>query len=135
MITTFSQILIAFDGSASSLKALDMALIMAKTFTARVSLVHVVNAENGMQETELQEKVKQKSVEAGINIHYISKKGKVFKEIVHAAKEINADLIVMGAHGLTGFQEFWIGSNAFRVASSFPLPGNQHAGTYRLPRV
>jgi len=49
-------------------------------------------------------------------------KGKVYKEIVGIAEKENAFLIVIGTHGSTGFEEFWIGSNANRMVSSSKIP-------------
>jgi nucleotide-binding universal stress UspA family protein len=48
--------------------------------------------------------------------------GKVYKEIVAAAEEGNADLIVVGTHGSSGFEEFWIGSNANKIVSATDKP-------------
>lgn len=45
----------------------------------------------------------------------IIKHFKVFKEINNIAKEINADLIIMGSHGATGLKEFFLGSNTEKV--------------------
>jgi nucleotide-binding universal stress UspA family protein len=43
-------------------------------------------------------------------------------EIVTAAKELDADLIVIASHGLTGWKHFAIGSTADRVARAAPCP-------------
>ncbi len=48
--------------------------------------------------------------------------GKVYKEIVTAAEEGNADLVVVGTHGSAGFEEFWIGSNANKIVSATDKP-------------
>lgn len=42
--------------------------------------------------------------------------------ILDAADELNADLIVMGSHGRTGFKKFFLGSVAQEVLSISPLP-------------
>jgi nucleotide-binding universal stress UspA family protein len=39
-----------------------------------------------------------------------------------AAEELDASLIIMGTHGVAGFQEFWMGSNAYKVVSSSKCP-------------
>src|SRR5207249_2642011 len=48
--------------------------------------------------------------------------GKVHSEIVKAADEIKADIIVMGTHGVSGFREFIMGSNTFRVVHDAHCP-------------
>jgi len=46
----------------------------------------------------------------------------VAEQIVDYATEIRADLIIMGTHGTSGVQDFFIGSNAYRVVSTSPVP-------------
>ncbi len=50
------------------------------------------------------------------------REGKVYTEIVDEAEEGNADLIIVGTHGSSGFEEFWIGSNANKVVSASDTP-------------
>ncbi len=55
-------------------------------------------------------------------ISYKIRKGKVYKEIAAEAKTQKATLVVAGTHGASGFEEFWIGSNANRMVSSCDCP-------------
>ncbi len=55
-------------------------------------------------------------------IDYYIGKGKVYKVICKAAEEKGSFLIITGTHGSSGFEEFWIGSNANRIVSSSKLP-------------
>ncbi|MHC1708525.1 MAG: universal stress protein [Bacteroidales bacterium] len=48
--------------------------------------------------------------------------GKVYKEVVNEAVESNAFLIVTGTHGVSGFEERWMGSNANKIVSDSPCP-------------
>lgn len=48
--------------------------------------------------------------------------GKPFVEIVRAAKERDADLIVIGTHGRTGLAHMLIGSTAEKVVRMAPCP-------------
>jgi nucleotide-binding universal stress UspA family protein len=50
------------------------------------------------------------------------RKGKVYKEIADEAKAQKALLVVAGTHGASGFEKFWIGSNANRIVSSCECP-------------
>ena len=43
-------------------------------------------------------------------------------EIVEAAKELDADLIIIATHGYTGWKHFCIGSTAERVVRAAPCP-------------
>jgi nucleotide-binding universal stress UspA family protein len=55
-------------------------------------------------------------------IEYKIRKGKVYKEIVNQATYSDAFLIVAGTHGASGFEEFWIGSNAYRIVAAASCP-------------
>ncbi|MBP6976952.1 MAG: universal stress protein [Bacteroidales bacterium] len=55
-------------------------------------------------------------------ISYVIKDGKVYREIVGFAEEEKAFLIVVGTHGSSGIEEFWIGSNAQKIVSSAKCP-------------
>ncbi len=58
----------------------------------------------------------------GGEMSYQIREGKVYTEIVDAAEESNADLVVVGTHGSSGFEEFWIGSNANKIVSATDKP-------------
>ena len=47
---------------------------------------------------------------------------KVFSEVNAIAKEINADLIIMGSHGASGLKEFFTGSNTEKVIRYSEVP-------------
>lgn len=48
--------------------------------------------------------------------------GKIYKEVTQEAKESKATLIVVGTHGASGFEEFWIGSNANKIVAASSCP-------------
>ncbi len=50
------------------------------------------------------------------------RKGKVYKEIADEAKSLKAMLVVAGTHGASGYEKFWIGSNANRIVSACECP-------------
>ena len=53
---------------------------------------------------------------------YKIRNGKVHKEIVNQAKYHDAFLIIAGTHGTSGFEEFWIGSSAYKIVTYAPCP-------------
>ena len=55
-------------------------------------------------------------------ISYKVRKGKVYSEIATEAKTSRAMMVVAGTHGASGFEEFWIGSNANRIVSACDCP-------------
>ena len=58
----------------------------------------------------------------GNKITYKIRTGTVYKEIAKEAKDTKAMLVVAGTHGASGFEEFWIGSNANKIVSAAPCP-------------
>jgi nucleotide-binding universal stress UspA family protein len=69
---------------------------------------------------DLQEK--HRKLLKGGRLDYKIRKGKVYIEVAQQAKSISADFIVSGTHGVSGFEEFWIGSNAYRIVTHAPCP-------------
>ena len=55
-------------------------------------------------------------------IDYAIREGKIYREIIDEAKEIESLCIIMGTHGISGFEQFWIGSNANKLISVSPCP-------------
>ncbi len=120
MNNAFEHILIPFDNSESARVALRTAVNLTKKFSAKMTLVFVnANADTEKKIKKIIEKVKDRT---GQEIYYLRPSGRPYHEIVQAAKTTGADLIIMGTHGAGGVQEFFIGSNAYRVVSSSPVP-------------
>ncbi|MCK9480485.1 MAG: universal stress protein [Bacteroidia bacterium] len=117
------KILVPYEGSPSSEIALKKAVLTAKIFNAELTVVFVVTDSTS---AAMVDKVKELTVgkykDSGVNIHFVQRKGRIYKEINAQEKELEADLIMMGTHGAKGFQENWIGTNAFRVVSASKCP-------------
>jgi nucleotide-binding universal stress UspA family protein len=116
----FKKILLGFDNSASSVIALQKALATCKIFN---TMLYVVNVKDPKSlEKGYGINIQQIADQFGVKIQYMEKRGNVSREIHATEKEIKADLIFMGAHGLNGFQPYWIGSNALRVIAASNCP-------------
>ncbi len=55
-------------------------------------------------------------------IDFVIREGKIYREVIDEAKEMDSLCIVMGTHGVSGFEQFWIGSNANKLISVSPCP-------------
>lgn len=117
MDTSFKHILVPVDGSAQSIVAFKSAVFFAQKYNSTLTAVHI---EESSDEEGL--KAKLEPLSNGVQYHYLHKSGSVFKGILAAAEETDTSLIIMGTHGITGFQEFWMGSNAYKVVSSSKCP-------------
>lgn len=126
------NIIVAIDFSAGSMHALDYAIALSNHLKANLKMVWVNNKAHQESESSsfreeairnLNEIVssKQPLLEHG-ELSFKVRKGKVYQEIASQAKLIDAELIIAGTHGVTGYEEFWIGSNAYRIVSYAPCP-------------
>jgi nucleotide-binding universal stress UspA family protein len=131
------QLLVAIDFSKCSIKALEFAIGIANNMAGNVLMVHVDKPQStesvySKRGSEHQEKIKglldklvkkyQSSLHGNGKLEYKIRKGKVYTEIANQAKYSDAYLLVVGTHGVSGFEEFWIGSNAFKLVTSAPCP-------------
>ena len=130
------NLLVAIDFSRNAIRAFEYALMYAECFKADISLIWVDNCvgpdlmiegtdgESHYESRELLKEIvdKYQSKFKKGNISYKLRKGKVYEEISKQAKKIGADLIFAGTHGITGFEKYWIGSNAYRIVTHAPCP-------------
>jgi nucleotide-binding universal stress UspA family protein len=63
-----------------------------------------------------------KEVSKDITLDYKLRKGKIYHELDGLARTIGAMLILTGAHGISGFEEYWIGSNAVKIVTYSTCP-------------
>ncbi len=132
------KILVPFDFSEHSEKALHWATGIAEKWQAQVLLFHVVSAATYPMMTEAyyntaqvearrEEDAKQQlkemaAKEKTVNIETKVKVGEPFWDICRAAEEEKMDLIVMGSHGRTGLAHVLLGSVAERVVRHASCP-------------
>jgi nucleotide-binding universal stress UspA family protein len=130
------KILVAIDFLDCSLNALAHAVSIAAKAGAELEMVWINMPDDSKEifkcdpdtmlaevEKRFRELIKQHTREIGKGkMTYNVRQGKVYKEIVQEAEDINADMIVVGTHGSSGFEEFWIGSNANKIVSATDKP-------------
>jgi nucleotide-binding universal stress UspA family protein len=130
------NLLVAIDFSKNAFHALEYAMLYARRFQADINMIWVDNyagpellVEKGDGESrhesrqlfkEIVKKFEKKH--SGVKLSYKLSKGKVFEEISKYAQQLGSELIFTGTHGVTGFEEYWIGSNAYRIVTHAPCP-------------
>lgn len=130
------NILVAIDFSRCSIHALEYAISIANILKSNVLMVWVDNTrteETIFPETpgdsrkeitgnfkELISKYQPQLI--GGELNFKIRKGKVHHEVANQAKYSDVGLVITGTHGVTGFEEFWIGSNAYRIVTYAPCP-------------
>lgn len=113
---TARRILVATDGSEFSDKAVSEAISLAKLTGGAIIACSV--AHHGIEDNMANDyvnKVKDVAGAEGINVETTIGYGNACHEIVDAAKEQQADIIVVGTHGRTGLSRLLMGSIAERV--------------------
>lgn len=137
----FSTILFANDFSEGSEHAFDYALSLAKQYSAKLLIVHIINEpvdlrgfyvphisfENLEKEiAEGAEKMMDRFCNDNLagfdNFEKYVISGIPYEEIVRKADESGADLIIMGTHGRKGVDHLLFGSTAERVVRNASCP-------------
>ena len=149
--TSFRTVLTATDFTPASERAFSFALGLARHYGANLDIVHVLPLETvGLRamvpvprelDTQLIEAEKQMkraakgAKDAGVANAVILEKGNVSDVIADVAWRYNADLLVVGTHGRSGFKKLALGSVAesvlrmagcpvLTVGEHVPLPPN-----------
>ncbi len=142
------NVIVPVDFSPLSLKGIDYALVLAGKYKAEIQLVHVLQESNVEYKSEFEKEkldVQHKFEEilekyarkaSGIKISTIIKQGKIHQEVVEQADAFDDSVVVISTHGGSGFEELFIGSNAFKMVSSttrpvFTLRGEKVPGRIR----
>ena len=142
----YKHLVVAVDGSRTSLMALDHASKLAALSQADITLVNIANPSEYMalapeflqqesyeaaamtQGNEVLDYAEKVAKEAGVkNVHRhlaISTKGArdMAQQLVDFAESKNADLLVLGTHGRTGLMHLLMGSFAETVMRQSTLP-------------
>jgi nucleotide-binding universal stress UspA family protein len=135
------QILYPTDFSEPSARAFENALVLATWYEAPLTVLHVLPAPvvaatalpymydpmalGGSLREAVQADLSalvEPAKRAGLHAVAELRDGNPATETVGVAREINADLIVMGTHGRTGFQRWVLGSVAETVLRRAPCP-------------
>ncbi len=135
------KILIPLDFSETALLALEHGAYMASLFKADIILLHVIRPNFSMYSAERmqmpvdimkyqEESASQQLYEAvqkirdayAVKVETLYETGFVCSTIISVADRYQADLIIMGTHGVSGFTERFIGSNAYRVVNESNCP-------------
>ena len=104
--------------------ALDHAVKLAHTMGAEVYLLHLVpdmDEQEVMQRRLDAEVARAQAISANVPLKTMLRKGNVYDGIGDAAKEVGAELIIMGTHGMRGMQ-FITGSRALRAITNSDVP-------------
>jgi len=121
-------IIVPIDFSNESFPALNLSLMLSNKTGANIQLIHVLkkydNSNNellGQEHQQAEMKFKEvlakykDKITLNQNISYTVKEGTIFKEIDELATRFEDVLIVLTTHGESGFEELFLGGNAYKI--------------------
>lgn len=117
------KILVPTDFTKVGDTAMNHAVTVAQATGAEIHVLHVIGdkkliSEARMKLETLASRVKE---EYGMQIHTIVRIGSIFEDIDDVSTEIDANMIIMGTHGMRGMQ-FITGSRALRIVTDSSIP-------------
>ena len=118
-----TTLVVPTDFSSVANTALNHALYIAKPMDGKVVLLHILKSDNDRAEAEnrLSDIAEAAIQDSGVAVEYLTHVGSIFDDIGNIARELEARLILMGTHGMKGWQ-FLTGSNALRVIKDSTTP-------------
>ncbi|MBS1114878.1 MAG: UspA protein [Nitrospirae bacterium] len=129
----YRNIILAYDGSKFSNKALQEAISLAKSSGGSLLVLSVVDITDEFESEapgltdkmtkkllKLAQKALAKAVAAKVKAKVEVHVGDAYEMIVDIAKKKKADVIVMGSHGRTGLTRLLMGSVTSRVIGHAP---------------
>lgn len=139
---TYQKIIVAIDDSEISVNVIQQAAQLAKALNSEITVVEVMALDPYLADTYIRlgqsndliervrgyvqenlAKAEQKFEELGLTVATQILEGfSVPQEIINAAQNLGADLIIMGSHGRTGFKKFILGSVAQKVLGESHIP-------------
>jgi nucleotide-binding universal stress UspA family protein len=127
--------IVPVDFSVESLNGLKMALLFSKRKSVNIQMIYVLpkstdtdqaamEAEMHSAEDRFRKIVQEFSSQLGTgsSLNYMINRGRIYQEVVSQAESLPDSVICASTHGASGFQELFIGSNAFRIISATDKP-------------
>lgn len=133
----YASLLVSFDGSEFSKKALEKACELSKIDGSEITAVYVIPRYEEMIEffasslikenlyhdaEKIMEKARSIAIEKGLKMNTEIAEGDEADKIIETANRLKSDLIIRGTHGWSGINRAIIGSVAERVIINAPCP-------------
>ena len=120
-----NNIIVGFDFSTGSANAVDLTIDIANRWHSDIRLVYV--KKDGEDETPIRAEIERRNAGVehllkDIKLEYVIREGKVSEQLAMQAIEDQALMIVVGTHGMSGFETNWIGKNTYRTITEAPVP-------------
>ncbi len=116
-------IIVPWDFSQVAENAFQHAVNISKSLNRDILLLHIVPdmKEAGTKKSDLEAASEKLGKEYGVKPHSEVVDGNIFHAIGNTARELKAEMIIMGTHGMKGAQKLF-GSKALKVVVSSRIP-------------
>ncbi len=123
METLMQIILVPTDFTEVAGYAIEHALKFAKLLKKEILLLHIIKRESEYMEATrvIQQLAEATFTKSGIRPHVMIREGSIFSTIGEVSNEVNAEMVVMGTHGMQGLQKI-TGSWALKVIVTSKAP-------------
>lgn len=122
----FRRILVPIDGSENSLRALDLAVDLARYYGSTIDAVFIKPKGASVETDPIERARRRTGSKPAVNVSFKTVEydpvvESASSKIINLVLEGNYDLVVMGARGLNISSELMIGSTALSVVSNAPV--------------
>lgn len=120
-----NRVVVGFDFSSGSARAVDLAIDIANRFESDLRLVYV--KEKKEDEGPIREEIERRIAAVvpllhGITMDYVIREGNPPDELAAQAEADKAVLLVVGTHGMSGQKTNMLGRNTYRTIEIAPSP-------------
>ncbi len=118
-----NKILVPTDFTKVGDAAINHAIVVGHAIQATIFILHVINNKHDISEAKLKLETLQARIQKdhNVQIQTIVRIGSIFEDIDKVATEVDANLIIMGTHGMRGMQ-FITGSRALKIVTESSIP-------------
>lgn len=127
--------IVPVDFSVESLNGLKMAMLFSRKKQVDILMVYVITKANDSDKPRIENEkeyaednfnkiIKEFTPALGKDstLNYAIKTGRIYQQIVEEAGNMPDSVVTASTHGASGFQEFFIGSNTYRIISATDRP-------------
>lgn len=119
------KVVVGFDFSSGSAYAVDLAIDIANRWQTDICLVYV--KEKDEDETPIRAEIEQRIAAVGhllhgIRLDYVIRAGSPADQLVAQSVESDAQLLIVGTHGMSGLKTNMLGRNSFKTIERSPVP-------------
>lgn len=120
-----NKVVVGFDFSSGSAYAVDLAIDIANRWQSDIRLVYV--KEKKEDEGPIRAEIERRNAGVahllkGIKLEYVLREGKPSDELCAQALADNAELLIVGTHGMSGMRKSLLGANSYKTIEQSPVP-------------